>query len=73
MSKVEVTYTLIATLDNDHEFQLGKELSSPKMIVSSLKKQAYPPDFGSYKKLQFIKHTKTIVSENLDVDIKSLL
>lgn len=73
MSKVEVTYTLIATLDNGHEFQLGKEMSSPKMIVSSLKKQAFPPVFDSYKKLQFIKHTKTVVSEHIDTDIKSLL
>ena len=73
MQSTEVTYTLHATNKDGYEFQLGKELSSPKMIVSALKKSAYPPEFSSYAKLEFIKHTKTVVSEKVDVDIKTLL
>jgi hypothetical protein len=66
--KTEISYTLYATHDNGHTFQLGKELSSPKMIVSSLKKQAFPPDFSEFAKLTFCKNVKTVETEIVEVD-----
>lgn len=70
----EITYTLHVTVkENNHTFQLGKELKSPKMIISSLKKQAYPPDFSRFENIHFVKHTKTVISEIQSIDYKDLL
>ena len=64
----EITYTLHVTNEDGKTFQLGKELSSPKKIVSALRKTAYPPDLKSFTNRFFIKHVKTVVSTMIDVD-----
>lgn len=65
--KEEITYTLHGTI-NGNERQLGKELSSPKKILSALKKTAYPPNLDDYQDLHFVKHTKTIVSTRIETE-----
>jgi len=68
----EITYTLHVTNDMNVTYQIGKELKSPKLIVSALNKTAYPPDFTKFTNVHFIKHTKTVISEIQDIDIFKL-
>jgi hypothetical protein len=63
---VEITYTLHAINKIGHEFMIGKELKSPKLILSALNKTAYPPNYKEFKKIYFMKHTKTVVSEEIE-------
>lgn len=69
----EITYTLRCITFENHDFQMGKELRSPKLIMSALKKTAYPPDFKGFKKVYFVKHTKTVISEISDIDYIDLM
>jgi hypothetical protein len=67
--KTEITYKLFVTDNNNYTYQIGKELSSPAKILAAIRKTSYPPDFSKLN-TQWVKYTKTVVEENVNIDIK---
>ena len=65
---VETTYRLMVTNDGNHWMWIGKELKSKKLVLSALKKTAYPPDYSKYVEIKWLKNVKTVITteENFD-------